>query len=302
MKRPTLQKKRRPARAKKGLTLLYSKTRRKKHRVSAGATADLGSEVPNLGVARALFIILLLHVAAIVAIFLHNRMTDDAPIAQQKPPSGKSTGGGGGGKAAAAVAAALPQVQEGEDYYFVGTGDTYERIAENRNVDVRALKALNMSANGEITPLSAGMILRIPPVSRTMAAAGPGPEAVVVPEDPRPTPQGPISVVVTAPTDPVMAEAPAMEEEEVPRAVVLEQPPAPRETAAVQVRPRVSREAAAAAALPGQSGERYTVKSGDTVWSISNRFKVSRSKLLELNGISDPRKLRVGMTLVIPTT
>ena len=295
MKRPTLQKKRRPTRARKGLTLLHSKTRRKKHRVSAGATADLGSEVPNLGVARALFIILLLHVAAIVAIFMHNRMTDDDPVVRQKPPTGNSSGGSGGGPAAAVAATALPQVQEGEDYYFVGTGDTYERIAENRNVDVNALKALN-----DNTPLSAGKILRIPAATRTVAAATPGPEVVAEPEDPRPVPQGPVEVVVVAPTVPVVAEAPAIEEADVPRALVVEESPAPREEA-VRVTPRISR-SEAAASLPGGTDNRYTVKSGDTVWSISKRYQVDRGKLLEANGISDPRKLRVGMTLVIPSS
>jgi hypothetical protein len=62
MKRQSFQKKRRPTGG--GLSVFHAKTkRRKKQRVAA--SADLGSEVPNLGVARALFVILVLHVAAL---------------------------------------------------------------------------------------------------------------------------------------------------------------------------------------------------------------------------------------------
>jgi len=44
----------------------------------------------------------------------------------------------------------------------------------------------------------------------------------------------------------------------------------------------------------------YTVKSGDTVGSIAQRFGVSSRELMAVNGISDPKKLRVGKAIKIP--
>ena len=110
MKRDTLQKKRRPVQKRKGLTFLYSKTRKKKQRVSASAAADLGSEVPNLGVARALFIILLLHVVAIGCIIVRNRMNNDEPVAQATEPAPKANATA---MAASTASAELPQVPTG---------------------------------------------------------------------------------------------------------------------------------------------------------------------------------------------
>lgn len=48
------------------------------------------------------------------------------------------------------------------------------------------------------------------------------------------------------------------------------------------------------------SGKTYTVQNGDSVWRIANRFKVDQNALMKANGISDARKMKVGMTLTIP--
>ena len=50
------------------------------------------------------------------------------------------------------------------------------------------------------------------------------------------------------------------------------------------------------------SGVRHKVKSGDSVWGITRRYKVKQADLLELNGIADPNKLRAGMELKIPVS
>ncbi len=44
----------------------------------------------------------------------------------------------------------------------------------------------------------------------------------------------------------------------------------------------------------------YTVKKGDTLHHIGTRFGVADSELAELNNISDPKRLTVGMVLQIP--
>ena len=49
-------------------------------------------------------------------------------------------------------------------------------------------------------------------------------------------------------------------------------------------------------------GTTYTVQAGDTPSGIARRFGVSAPELMAANNISDPRKLYVGRTLVIPSS
>ncbi|MCX8130563.1 MAG: LysM peptidoglycan-binding domain-containing protein [Clostridia bacterium] len=44
----------------------------------------------------------------------------------------------------------------------------------------------------------------------------------------------------------------------------------------------------------------YVVKSGDTVWSVAGRFRVSEQSLININGLSQQKNLVVGQSLVIP--
>lgn len=290
--RRTLQKKRRAA-ANGGLMILHSKTRpRHKQRVAAGsaAVADLGSEVPNLGVARALLVILVLHVAAIAAIFVHNKVTDEDPVVRASVVKEVPKALIGGG-----VEEVLPQVQQGEDYYFVATGDTYEKIARVKAVDVTALKQLNKNV-----ALRAGRILRMPAESAVPAAAQVPAQAALEP----------ISVALEVAEMPPIAAALI---EDIPRAMIVEeQPPAPIETAVVvsveapvMVTPRAIPPVAEIVPEPTtlqDSGIRYKVKSGESIWAISRRYKVSQDDMLKLNGIVDARKLRAGMELKIPAS
>lgn len=48
------------------------------------------------------------------------------------------------------------------------------------------------------------------------------------------------------------------------------------------------------------SGTRVTVESGQTLSSIARRYGVSSSAILQANGISDPNRILVGQSLVIP--
>lgn len=74
-----------------------------------------------------------------------------------------------------------------------------------------------------------------------------------------------------------------------------------QQTAALQPPP-----VAAPSPQPAQSaanagdGARVTVQSGDTAYGIAQRNGVSVASLMSANGISDPSRLRVGQTLVIP--
>jgi LysM repeat protein len=49
------------------------------------------------------------------------------------------------------------------------------------------------------------------------------------------------------------------------------------------------------------SGKTYVVAKGDNPVTIARKFKVSYDGLLELNHIDDPRKLKIGQKLLIPS-
>src|SRR3954454_21466170 len=51
---------------------------------------------------------------------------------------------------------------------------------------------------------------------------------------------------------------------------------------------------------PGGSSHRYRVRSGETLTSIAVRFNTTVRKLSSLNGISNPRSLKVGQVLQVP--
>ena len=44
----------------------------------------------------------------------------------------------------------------------------------------------------------------------------------------------------------------------------------------------------------------YTLNSGDNLYAVSRRLQVSYSELMEANGITDPRQLRIGQKLKVP--
>ena len=48
------------------------------------------------------------------------------------------------------------------------------------------------------------------------------------------------------------------------------------------------------------SGNYYTVKSGDTPVSIAHKLHVVYADLIQLNRIEDPKKLKIGSRLKVP--
>jgi LysM repeat protein len=56
------------------------------------------------------------------------------------------------------------------------------------------------------------------------------------------------------------------------------------------------------AKAPTASGKTYIVKKGDNPVTIARKLKLSYDDLIALNHIDDPRKLRIGQKLLIPTT
>jgi len=46
--------------------------------------------------------------------------------------------------------------------------------------------------------------------------------------------------------------------------------------------------------------KKYTVKSGDTFWKIAQAHNTTPAAVMKANKISDPKKLKVGMQLMVP--
>ena len=279
MKLSSLSVKRRPV--KKGaFRTLFANVARKKHRAATAAAPmpEMEGDVPNLGIARALVVILIIHVVAIAGIFAHSHFFEgDAAKAaaaepellepvKQQPKADK-----------------LPQIAVGEDFHVVRTGDTYEKIAMAKGVEVADLQAANNHAS-----LEADLILRIP--ARTFVASEP--EELTRLRQGSVVLESPIEIADTLPADELRS-APMVE----------------TEAAAQLVRPNVTRDveadrpveqAGAAAATSPAVGTKYTVKNGDTFWKIAKNNGTTPDAVMKANRITDPRKLRPGMQLIIP--
>lgn len=270
--------------------VLYAKTGRRR-RLNAATTvavdphANLESDVPNIGIGRALLVILVLHILAIAAIYVHSTFfgndADATANKGQKPlPAAVAAAPTDVPEPAALVVAdptpapvaAITTDPESERYIVV-TGDTYNRIAQVRRVDEQALRALNSNR-----PLRAGVVLDLPA------------ELSSRPVDPAPAPTPSVAVIDDNPKA-----APFRAVDKVPDHDVSDAPKA------IVVKPnRPAPVALAASTGIKDSGTRYTIKSGDTLWRISNNFKVSRDAILKLNGIQDPNKLYAGREIKIP--
>ena len=278
--------------------VLYAKTGRKRRlHAATTATADqhagMGADAPSIGVGRALFVILILHVLAVAAIYIHSIISADAnettanegqralsePAAALVVPVAPVAKKGVVKKQAAAKRVAQQPAHTGR--HIVVTGDTYPRIARRCNVSETALRALN---GGQA--LRAGIVLDLP---AELSARPVDPKTAAAPK--KSAPKASVakkkeSAIAAKAPDAKPAQAvkvtPAYDVSNAPKALV-EEPDAPAAAPAIQ-----------------DSGKTYTIKRGDTLWGISSRFKVSRDHLLALNGIKDANKLYAGRNIKIP--
>ena len=283
--------KRRPVK-KRGAKTLFANVARKKKRHRAATTAnpvDFEGDVPNLGIARALVVILLIHVVAIGGIFFHSHwLSNDETVAKPAPTVTKPLQ-----PASPAVAIRrdegenLPTIRSGDSLYTVGTGDTYQSISTRFGIDEMELRRAN-----ENIQIRQGRVLRIPPKMITaveppqvaelrhrtpdVAPINPpaAPVEVVVPE--------PVQVAPIEPVVPVMPDQPQLVDTDAARA-------ADARANGTPVEPDVA-----------ASGQTYKVKAGDTFWGIAQRHGTTVEKLMSLNGIDNARHLRIGAKLVIP--
>ncbi len=245
------------------LKRLAAVTTRRKQRAATAAAEDMEMEDNSSRVSRALTIIFMIHIVAIGLIFFHQNFLD-----------GRTSGEGESvaisrppviSSPPTPVTRDAPRLSSGDTPYIVKTGDNYARIAAAHSIEEADLREANRDA--EIRP---NLILIIPP--KRIVAVDPPELAARHDEPARERNDG-------------LVEAVPVDVSNAPRAQV--------------VRPNVTHESRPATAV-ATSGQTYVVQEGDTLWRISNRFKVSTDALQKANGISDPTRMRVGMTLKIP--
>ena len=281
---------------------------------AAAAGGDFAVEEPNLGVARALVVILILHVAAIIAIVVHSSTNGDEIAVKDSPavkPSDKAN------LVAKAHHAAQPKIGPNDRYDYVEQGDTYERFARRHQVDVQELRRMNNN-----TPLKYGLALIVPQAAQPMRQPAPAAMANVDPliqESLPPIVEVPSRSGLPAEYEVVEAAQPIVQNqpstripEPFPEMSPLTAPepvPAVRVTAVPQApisitEPEivVQEVAPKPAPAPKPKMKSYTIRSGDTLWAIANRNGISVDKLMSANRGVDPKKLRAGKTKIkIPT-
>jgi len=270
MKSQTLPVKRRPV--PKGMfRRLSAVTRNRKQRVAAAAApADAEMEMDDGGskISRALTIIFLIHIVAIGLIFVHQRFLDGRPAEASRTSVSAP---------AQAAEEELPRLSNGEKVHVVKPGDNYSRIAAAENVDEAELRLANKHV--EIRP---GLILSIPP--KRIVAQEPPEVAAIRQQTPSDTDRGLVEAVDVT---------------NAPKARLV-RPNVSLQTAAAPPAAATAQAPASSTPAPAATGRSYTVQPGDSVWRIANRFKVSQDLLMQANGISDAKKMKTGMKLVIP--
>lgn len=314
MNKPIQIKRNKPANSH--YRVLYAKTGRKRRlHAATTATADqhagMGADVPNISVGRALFVILILHVLAVAAIYIHSAFFGDAsnvsanegqqalaePAALVLAPAEPAAVQKKITKKQAPRRAVVAQSATGR--HIVVTGDTYSRIADSRNVSATALRALNGNR-----ALRAGIVLDLP-AELSAHPVNPAPAAVNQASEAKPKTM-PRSAPKKLAVETHKAAAVQKAEKKTRGAAALrDKPPvspAPASNALHDVSdaPKALVIEPAALAAIQDSGKTYTIKPGDTLWGISSRLKVSRDDLLELNNIKDANKLYSGRTIKIP--
>ena len=266
MKNNTLPVKRRLV-SKGVFKRLKAVTGNRKQRVAA--TAEMEDDDGGSKISRALTIVFLIHIVAIGLIFVHQKFLDgrvsDEPQKMKIEKKGTVLS-----IPSVAPRADLPRLTSAEKPYIVRAGDNYARIAAAEGVDEGDLRQIN-----QLIDIGPGLILKIPPKRPVVAKA---PEITPLPE------------LKVADNNSVLVEAVPVDVSAAPRATPVH---------ASRNNDRSAQKVAVPAST-SSSSKTYIVQSGDSVWRVANHFKVNQDALMKANGIVDARKIKVGMSLVIP--
>jgi murein DD-endopeptidase MepM/ murein hydrolase activator NlpD len=156
----------------------------------------------------------------------------------------------------------------------VQPGDTLYSLAQRHGASISELMSLNGLRSPAVHP---GQKIILPERPTAMASA---------------VRQTPVSKTNSTRVAALTESADArVSQREQPAAVVKELSPEPRQLA--------SAEQDEAASSPGDT---YTMKNGDSLYGIAVRHRISLAQLQEINNITDPRKVRAGTVLKLPSS
>jgi|GEM_PF-119492 len=198
---------------------------------------------------------------------------------------GASPDGRGDGDGATAPAAAPPWV-------VVEPGDTLYAIAARTGVGARALAA----ANGIRDPrrLKPGQRLALPDGASPGSSAADAPDAARASGRARPPPAPEVVTVARGDTLVAIARRAGVDA----RAIAAENGIGDPRSLRPGQRLRIPRGAGEPAAAP--IPRTYTVRSGDTLYSIAQRHGVTPAAIADLNGLRNRHRLSVGQRLQLP--
>jgi LysM repeat protein len=240
---------------------LFNKAKFRKQRASAAtASPDEMDDSGNSNISRSLSIIFAIHILAIGMIFIHKQY-----LSGRTPEPAAAANEEVTGQSAPAASPErtdrLPELSSGDKPYMVKKGENFAIIAAKFQVDEAELRKLNAGKE-----LRAGAVFRIPQAKRIVAVAPPEVEAIRAQHAVNPSEQGLVEIIPSTGNSNTLSQP-----DSIPKAVVA-----------------------------SATGKTHTVQPGESVWRISKQYNVSEKDLMNLNGISDPTKLRAGQVLKLP--
>ncbi len=281
------------------------------------------SEIPNIKLSRAFVVVLILHVVAVGGILAFEMFKPKSVTASVV----NSEEGRNEDVSKEIIKENIPEEQpdidkgKGFERYTVRSGDSIRAIAESYKISRTELLAANLI--DEEHPLVSGRVLRIPKLSLVVNKDGELP----IPISPQQAHEDYISLNAL----PIAEATPAGKNEEIATGNILKDiddegdgfqllssvPPVntsgsvPRaipvsKTNSVR-QPKIVKEISTNDFIA--SGNRleqqviastHTISSGDTLYGIARKYKVSVDSILKLNPEVDPRTLGIGRTLLLP--
>lgn len=191
-----------------------------------------------------------------------------------------------------------------EVIYVVQSGDTLSRIAARHSITITELMSLNNLTNPNRIFVGQELIVKAASINTTPAPS-PAPTPAPTPAPaPAPAPSEPVTYVVqSGDTLLRIAQKFGVTTAQIVAANNIDNPNR------INVGQRLvipTSQVSQAVSQPEPDPEpepvlqRYTVKSGDTLWRIARQFGVSSTELAQVNGITNANFIRVGQVLQIP--
>lgn len=263
-------------------------TKKRKQRASTTAAPEDLGEVPGVGVPLALVVILLLHVAAIAGIWIHDKWSESADLKATK---------------VALKDDVPPQRNPAMDVDVVSRGETMDSIAAKHGITKDSL----ISANDGIAELQIGWKYNIPPrpitnvaPAGTIAGAGDVVEDIpgITPQE-RPMIQTRDDRDIPGSRPGELVEVGGAEAE----AGRTDEPVLIRPVEPVRVDPvRVDPVRPAPAPAAAGNTKIHVVKPGETLWRIAHNNKITVDALKRANPNVNVNPLKIGAKLVIPSS